>query len=407
MPPTNRSRGQALPLALAGLFCAALLFGFMLRSGQRLIERERLRARTDVTAFSAGISYARGLNLLAASQKTVAFGWAISVFDGAKTKKFVQDLQAKFLKAGPWLSAGMTLNVGLENGLAALPVWNQDVLFDGLSKDALYPSYNVEPYTVSNAFNDTVMKAMDLLLPGRSKAPELRAALDKSYRDLKKEHGDEAAEDAAAMIKEHLPGWEPEGLFKTGHYEYERKDGTKVRVEADEAGEVWENGPGGKKVRRHKASKKHKYRYVKAVPAVDEGFQLSLHDGHPHMVTLVTLPLQARHGKVLSISQVQVAGGSQSLMDPEGSSYNATLVPVQLFPEDGWKLEGLAALMGAGAMGRDLDMDAELKLHARFDLSHALSAAQGLREALPLSEGLGRRADFVLGLARELDRVQH
>lgn len=383
----ERQAGQALPLALAGLFCGVLLFAFSLRAYRQIVERERLRARADVSAFSGGISYARGLNILAASQKAVGLGWALMLFDGGSTKDAVQTAQRVLLEFGPWLSLGVMENVALENGLAALPVWNKPTVFDDLSKDDLLPSYNVEPYSVKDAVVEAWKKGTkpldDLGEGGSALRQELESAADQAMPGL--------AQSAGGALQKALPGLDPDGLYRH-RYEYTRKDGTVVEVPESEAQAVWENGPHGTKVLRHKTGAKHGYRYVRSIPVFNAGFQLSLADGDPHMIAFFAVPKADPLGGRLALAQVQVAGGSQSLVDPDGSAYNATVVPLSLFPEQGWSVKNgaLAAFSGDSV-----------------NLDQGLSAAQSALEALPLPAGLAQRGQSLLALTRELGMVQH
>lgn len=326
-------------MALACFFIFAGLFAFLLRSSERLIQRERVRARTDATAFSASIAYARGLNVLAATQKGVAIGWVAALFDGGETKDYIQKIQAGILKVGPWLNALVAENVGFENGLLVLPVWNQGTLFQGLNSDDLVPSYNVRPSSLSDAA-------------------------------------------AKALASKASPGID--------HYEYRRKDGSVVILNPDQAGPVEESDGRGGRVIRHKAGPEQKYRYVKAVPGTSTGSQLSLEEGRPHMVTLLAWQpaAMAPRGRsaipVFAFSQAQVAGGSQSLVDPDGSSYGATLVPVQLFADD-----VLAPEDGS------------------LPPQESLGLARDALQALPVDPTSAQSADAALAMIQSLFEIRH
>lgn len=362
-PTTRAARGQALPLALACLFIFISLFAFALRSSRRLIQREQSRARADVTALSSMVAYARGLNVLAATQKGVALGWVALVFDAGRTKDAIQRVQAQLLRFGPWINEAAALNVGAENGLLVLPVWNQSVLFEDLSPEDLLPSYNVMPFSISDAIAKVLATAADKVDPAA-----LRSAQDKA----------EAALDDALQRNPGIP--RPDGLLKTDHYEYKRKDGTVVVLGKDEAGPVNESNGRGGRVTRHKAGAAHKYRYVKAVKKVDTKYQLSLREGKPHMVTL----LAWRPGIALNIVQAQAAGGSQSMVDPDGSSYGATLVPVQLFPDSVIAPEGGTPTPLA-----------------------SLTLARNALNALPVDAATLAPADQALALAQSLFEIRH
>lgn len=409
--PRVKERGQALPLAAAGLFCAALLFGFVLKSSERLIQRERVRARTDVTAFSGGVSYARGLNLLAASQKAVAGGWVLAVFDQGKTKAYVQRFQKHFLTAGPWITQATLINVGAENGILAAPFWNQEVLFEEFDPESLLPGYNVTPYTVSDAAVEGLKKSLDWAKDLFSFAQAPTGSAGKSLDAWNREQFKQIRVDAAAQLKKHAPGFEMEGLYETSHYEYQRRGGVLVKVPKDQGHEVWENTPSRKsKVLRHKAGKEHKHRYLRQVPEINENFQLSLQEQQPHMLTVAAWQkpgAPGRPGWVMAFSQVLVNGGGMSLVDPDGSGYGPTLVPVALFPEQGWTLQA-PKLSYRYAWDKDLMMEGPAIGKAeQLSVEKALSLAQGALEALPLSQGAQRHALKALDFARELKEVQH
>jgi hypothetical protein len=157
-----------------------------------------------------------------------------------------------------------------------------------------------------------------------------------------------------------------------------------VRVEKEDAGTVWENDGRGGKRPRYKARAKHKYRYLRAVAKPPADLQLSLEEGQPHMITLFALqaprprgPGERRPGTVLALAQARVAGGSQSLVNPEGSGYGAMLVPVRLFAEDD---------------GRQ---------------AKALGQVQQALNSLPLPREAARWAQRGLDLAGTLHQVQH
>src|SRR6185295_3627656 len=62
-------RGQILPWAVVTLAGAALLAVFVARAGMVLERRTRLQTAVDATALSAATAYARGLNIVAASNQ--------------------------------------------------------------------------------------------------------------------------------------------------------------------------------------------------------------------------------------------------------------------------------------------------------------------------------------------------
>lgn len=406
MPPRTEARGQALPLAIAALFCIVLLLSFAFRSTERLLQRERVRARADVTAFSGGVAYARGLNVLAASQKAVAAGWVAFVFDKGTFKKRVQKLQKALMNYGPLLSLAAAQNAGLENQIFAAPIWNKDVIFAGFSHQDFIPSYNVEAYSISDAVAEGILK-MSALLAGESK--HLEKGMQKELEAFKEKHGEEAKRKAAEKLRELLPGRAPEGLYKDS-YSYTRADGTVVEVDSADVEERLENGPRGRKVLRKKANKRHNYRYVRQDLAIDETFQLSLKEGQPHMVTVFAFQLPSgrlQPGLVTALSQVEVAGGSLSLGDLDGSTYGATLVPVGVFPESGYGFEGAGALVASIATQKDIELTEQGILKQVVKVDDALSLAQALVEGLPFSAPQSEKALRALSFVRELQLVQH
>lgn len=411
---TEGPRGQALPLAIAGLFISALLFAFVLRGTERLIQRERVRARTDATAFSGANAYARGLNVLAASQKAVAFGWVALIFDGGQTKARVQKLQNALMAAGPFVNLAVTANVAYENGLWVLPVWNQEVLLEDLSHKDLIPSYNIQPYSVQDAAVEALKNAGDRLAGDSTEAKDIQSAIAKDLKGVEKKYGDKAKEEAARLIRQQLPGREIEGLIEIDHFEYKRGGKEKIIVAKEDASLVWEDGPyGKKKVARYKAGKKHKYRYVAKVEHASPDFQLSLEEGDPHMLTLIALQRPSaespdrRPGNVLALTQARIGGGGMSLVDPEGSAYGPTLVPLAIFPDEGWRLEAAAAILASNALGKKAELTRKGVVTQTLNTDEVKTLVQAIAATLPLEGEMGRHLGTALDLVTELQRVQH
>lgn len=342
-------------MALAGIFAAALFLGMTLRLTERLVQRERVRARADVAAFSAGVNYARGLNLLAASQKVVALGLVISVFDMGRFKKQVQKFQRYFYRSAPYLTEMVALNIALENGIFALPVWNQEVLFENLEREDLIPSYNIAPFLVSDAAIQGFQEAIRRIRQGASDKELSGPLVQEALEELGRAKGKSVQDEVSMLVGDRhaKAGTVPES--EISHYEYTNKAGKKVRVEKGDASLVWENDGRGGKRPRYKAGAKHKHRYLRGVVAPPEDMQLSLSEGQPHMITLLAWQKpgvsdkgERRPGHVLALSQARVSGGSMSVVDPDGSGYGATLVPLRIFPEDGGKfLQHLGTLRSA------------------------------------------------------------
>lgn len=360
--PKIAERGQALPLVLACLFCVGLLMAFCFRAGERLIQRERVRARADVTAFSGGISYARALNVLALTQHAALAGWVIAIASyGSQTEwlRRVQKLQQYLLDYGPWLSEIILVGLGAENGILALPAWNRPVLFadseggsfslQSLGYQALKPSFNVEPEGLVSAVAGAVDHGLKRTGMGTQKEG-VQKALHGALDHVDSEEGRELKERLAGMVKKALPNWNLDFLLKTDHYEYRRRsDGVVVKVDPKDVRQNPESDGRGGSTLRNKATAKFGNKYVKAVETLNREFQLTLKDRGDHVLTLLALQApsprreEQRPGWVCALSQVQVAGGNMDMWDFDNAGYMPTQTPVRLFAD------GANAAGGGGA----------------------------------------------------------
>lgn len=421
--PRPAERGQALPLALAALALSALMLGFLFRSGERLIQRERVRARADVTAFSTGVSYARGLNILSLSQKAAAAGWIATALSGGSLYYWVeriQRVQDGAIEYLPYLTLFTAFQVGGENGLLALPIWNRPVLFGGSSFGSegyrglhwrhFKPAYNVAKVGAADAAGKAAAAGLQAAGWDGADAGTITEIGAKTVKTATDALDREQRETLGRLAKKALPNFELDWLTETDRYEYRRKDGRTVKVDKADAGPVMERDGRGGYTQRHKANAKHKHRYVSELKKLKLDLQVSLEDAGPHVITLIAvqrpLPSERRPGWVSAISQAQVAGGNLEMTDLDGAAYGATLVPVRLFDSIGFS----SRLKGADQHGFARDI-AQEHLDARF--SGEMPAAEAGEALLPLLDALplpGAIRQPLLRAANGLDEllaVQH
>lgn len=172
--------GQVLPWAAAGLVAAALVALLVARVAHDRYDRVRLQTAADVTALSAAASYARGLNIAAASNQVLL---AASVTDlalkalgvgllqkvagrvaadaGILPAASVTDavIQLQDLWAGTYARSGSSgpagfasvimgltaERVGFANGLLVAPMWN-----DRRGPGAIMPDLNLRRATAAD-----------------------------------------------------------------------------------------------------------------------------------------------------------------------------------------------------------------------------------------------------------------
>jgi hypothetical protein len=410
-------------LALACLFCVALLLAFCFRSGERLIQRERVRMRADVTAFSGGVSYARSLNVLASTQHAAVGAWVAAVLtEGAMAGwlRKLQKSQQAILDYGPWLSEATNVGIGAENGVLAVPAWNRPVLFpdmgvkdfslSGFSLDAIKPGYHVVSEGVVSAVAGGVDHALERVGASQGKQ-ETKRALEKGLDYVDSDEGRALKDRIGGLTKKLLPNWDLDWLLKTDHYEYKRRsDGQTVRVEKQDVVQNDESdGKGGRKI-RSKTTAKLGAKYVAAAKVLNREFQLTLHDQGDHVITLVALqmpsddPKDHRPGWVCALSQVQVGGGNQEMLDLDGAGYQPTFVPVRLFKDLQFSRQGL----GLHGINGDLHRDGEWgSTDERLDAGQAGDAGVKLLDALPLPPALAVPLRRAAHAAEDLLAVQH
>lgn len=161
--------GQILPWAVFAIAAGALLALFIARAGMVLERRTRLQTAVDATALSAGTMYARGLNIVAASNQllfTAAVAdaavklsgtgalasLAAHLGSGGKPASFTQMVMvfqdawagtagggnnpaARSAGVAPVLMESFTLLTGARNGLSPVVLWNGCDGPEGLAPD--------------------------------------------------------------------------------------------------------------------------------------------------------------------------------------------------------------------------------------------------------------------------------
>lgn len=146
-----------LPIALAGVVAVIMLIFFTVNTGRLMIERERTRMRTDVTALSGAVVYARCLNLYVLTKKSETISDLASVLPYvgevfAVISEFIGALKKGIKGFGPYATLGATELVAYNNGLAAVPYWNVKDFYDisALGK-GISPNLNFDNNENSNA----------------------------------------------------------------------------------------------------------------------------------------------------------------------------------------------------------------------------------------------------------------
>lgn len=173
----RRQRGQVLPLALMMLVALMGLASLLLNTGRLLVKRERARVAADLTAYSGGVDYARGLNLLGSLNKIQAIVDIVVTYYTAGEGLY--DCNALFVKfsdpvagtgsyeksyAGnsynmglmPVMAVASTIAMGSANGVVAIPFWNQEKL---TQVQKAGPSFNLTRTHVSGLLS-TVGRAI-------------------------------------------------------------------------------------------------------------------------------------------------------------------------------------------------------------------------------------------------------
>lgn len=151
----GRQDGQILPLSLICLSCLALFLAMMINVGRLVLQKEDTRVRTDAVAYSAGVDYARALNLLSVSNKLLAgsallktaatlvpgIGGLAAVAPGPSDIQTAQDIVAGLtaFPGAPILVELDAIQIGRQNGLTILLSWNESED----SKPTLLPGFNL------------------------------------------------------------------------------------------------------------------------------------------------------------------------------------------------------------------------------------------------------------------------
>jgi hypothetical protein len=336
-PPRSNERGQVLPLSLAAFIAGSLLFLFLVRAGGLLVQRERARMRTDVTAYSIGTDYARALNVLAMTEKMVSTGHVASFipFVGASARamvQFLQKVQKGFLNFGPWLGEASAAYLGAQNGLVAMPLWNTRDLIRDFDAENFLPSYNVEQRGLAALLSDELSSLL--------KTEVKEKAVAQGIRDLewtaKKELPSQSLSKVQGLLKKSLPGVNLDWLMKRTGYSYQPKNGApRVYVREDEGTTQLERKAGGGHIFRSHDDASGKKVHVEK--GLDLDLPVDLAESGEHYVTLIA-PLVPRLEPLArpdqpwlwSIAQVQVDGGDMDTFSLHSASYRPRLVPVRL-----------------------------------------------------------------------------
>jgi hypothetical protein len=312
------------------------LFLFMVKAGGLLVQRERARLRTDLTAYSAGVAYARALNVLADIQQIsgyVKIGQLIPYvgYFFKPAASALENARKLVTQSGPYIVESAAAYIGQRNGLAAVPLWNVKELVPGARAQSFAPSFNLQDQTASGSFNESVNKNQGT---GYSKKETdgLFREQETRVKDQVEGWGQGSIE---SMLKKYAPGMDLSSVLETTGYSYQPESGGKrVRLPTDDV----KTGPerkrgGGTAVRHHQ---KGTGKYV----AEDKGLKLSTilgTDDGEHYITLIApmLPSWTAHPQpgqpwIWSLSQVQVSGGNQNYFGTDGAEYGAYFVPVRI-----------------------------------------------------------------------------
>ncbi len=326
--PAQTERGSLLPMLALTLLTAALLFGFMLRSGQLLVAHARAQARTDVVAFSGGVNYARALNVLAASDQALAGAAGLALVTlGTQSQPFfyIQKAQRAGIQVLPWVTAASVPQLGARNGMAALALWNtQSPLPD---PRALKPDIHVHQAGV-------VEKLLGLLGPLGKALPEQAAKdqLNKVQGQLK----EKVPQAARAWVAKQLPDVDLDRLVKIS-YSYKKK-GTNQKIDVDPKNVYHRNErqPNGRIKRR--AHQRGTDKYLHQEKSFDLDLPLDLEDDGDHALLVASwTPAPKGLGGpwgllgppgFANLACVRVAGGSMDALDENATEYGAYFVPL-------------------------------------------------------------------------------
>jgi hypothetical protein len=329
--------GQILPLALAAFVAGALLFFFVVRAGGLLVQRERARMRTDVTAYSIGVDYARALNVLAATEKMVSVGHLATLIPGIgvsarATVEFLQKVQKVFVDFGPWMNEASAAYLGLQNGLVAAPLWNTRDLIRDFDAGNFLPAFNIEMRSLSALISDE----LSALLKTEVKPDTVRETVRGMEQKARENLPAQALGQVQSLIKKNLPGMDLGWLLKKTGYSYKPKNGAPRVYVSDEEGttQLERRAGGGHIVRSHDEGSGKKVH-------VERGFDLDLpvdlKESGPHFITLIAPlvpalePLARRDQPwIWSIAQIQVDGGNMETLALCSFCYKPRFVPVRM-----------------------------------------------------------------------------
>lgn len=326
-----------LPLALTGFIAVTLLFFFLVKASGLLLQRERASMRTDVTALSIGVDYARALNVLSASNKIVGTGHIATFVPiiGPEARKVVeatQKAQNFMLKYGPWLNEASAMHLGAQNGLVAVPIWNTPDLLKDFNQDSFTPAYRVRVIGVFEKIAESLSSWLKLDIKQETVAKAVR----KSERAAK-EWGDGAVlKKIGNLAKKQLPSLDLSWLLERAGYSFKPKNGGPRVYVPEEGGhdQVERKAGGGTIVRSHE-DEKNRFVHVEQQIAGDLPFMLK--DLEHHHITLIApfvpaLDPQAQPGQpwLWSVAQVQVIGGNMDYWNIESIEYRPYFEPVGL-----------------------------------------------------------------------------
>ena len=339
--PSPKARGQILPLGLVGLFALILLLAFTLRLSTRLIQRERTRMRTDVTLYSGGIQYSRGLNLLAATEQLLAGAWSFFLLSGGAGYPVVsgiQRIQTVLLIATPWLVEASTVGLGAANGLLAVPIWNKRVLLEPPINNSLKPDLNVETRDLLGFISDGAVATGQALSGAAMDRSKVKKAIQDELSSTQSSLGPQGMASFSRGVHALLPRADPGTFTKITGYHYTRTDGTKIELPADGAAAHQEDDGRGGVHTVYKDSLKNLY--VIAQWGFNLALRIDLRETGEHYLTLVTVqrpgpdPEAPRPGWSFNVSQLKVDGGSVQMADFHGGGicWRPRLVPVRLLP---------------------------------------------------------------------------
>jgi hypothetical protein len=322
-----------MPLGLAGLVCCVLLLGLMFRLGQRGLQQERVRMRTDVTTYAGGIQLARCLNIL-----TLSENMRIVARDAVYTEELAEAIgkfQKFFIQAAPWVVEADTIFIGYRNGILAVPIWNQADMADGDSAAGIVPSLKISENGSSNM--DKAFKATNRILNVGTVGLANYLGEKATDRALKSfgTQGDGGNQNAPAnsfasmgsmlgKMTDGKVGGASDG--QDGAYHYQDKDGQYHDLDQSQASAVQEHGAKGGTITRYKDNQSHKY----VSKNKGGGGGLSDEGGHYLGTWAIQSPGDQKLGWVLACSQIRVAGGDVDFSDHDhGADYCPFFVPVR------------------------------------------------------------------------------